>query len=69
MSTHKHIDAICLIILVFTLLATVLFMNGESYGIQKISDGDYIDENSSLYFTENELMSPEEEPMPSTAML
>ena len=55
MSTHKHIDAICLIILVFTLLATVLFMNGESYGIQKISDGDYIDENSSLYFTENDL--------------
>ena len=57
MSTHKYIDAICLLILVLTVLLTVLFMHGESFGIQKVSDGDFIDEESSLYFSENDLKS------------
>ncbi len=35
MSTHKHIDKICCVILAFTLLITILFMNGESFGIEK----------------------------------
>lgn len=34
MSTHKHIDRICAAITVFTLLLTILFMNGGALGIQ-----------------------------------
>ena len=35
MSTHKHIDKICCVVLALTLIITVLFMNGEKIGIQK----------------------------------
>lgn len=34
MSTHKHFDKICCVVLAATLLITVLFMNAESFGIQ-----------------------------------
>lgn len=37
MSTHKHIEKICCAVLIFTLLITLLFMNAESFGIQKVS--------------------------------
>lgn len=37
MSTHKYFDRICCVILVLTLVLTILFMNGESLGIQKAS--------------------------------
>lgn len=37
MSTHKHFDKICCVVLVFTLLLTVLFVNAESFGITKAS--------------------------------
>lgn len=41
MSTHKHIDRICcaalLLALLLTLLLTALFVNGESFGLQKAS--------------------------------
>ncbi len=37
MSTHKHIDKICCVVLVFTLLITILFMNADSFGVQKVS--------------------------------
>ena len=37
MSTHKHIDKICCLILVLTLITTILFMNGETLGIRKAS--------------------------------
>ena len=33
MSTHKHIDKICCIAIVLALVVTVLFVNGESFGI------------------------------------
>ena len=33
MSTHKHIDRICVAITVLSLLLTVLFMNGEALGL------------------------------------
>ena len=33
MSTHRTFDAICVVVLLLTLLITVLFMNGEAYGI------------------------------------
>ena len=35
MSTHKHFDKICCVVLAITLLLTVLFVNAESFGIQK----------------------------------
>ncbi len=35
MSTHKHFDKICCVVLVFTLLITILFINGEKLGIEK----------------------------------
>ncbi len=35
MSTHKHIDKICCVILVVTLLITIVFINGENLGIAK----------------------------------
>lgn len=34
MSTHKHFDKICCVVLALTLIITVLFMNGEKLGIQ-----------------------------------
>lgn len=37
MSTDKHFDKICYIILVFTLVLTTLFINAEKLGIQKAS--------------------------------
>ena len=40
MSTHKHIDLICVAVLVCTLLLTVLFINGERLGLRPIVDGD-----------------------------
>ena len=37
MSTHKHFDRICFVVIAFTLIITVLFVNAESFGIQKAS--------------------------------
>ena len=34
MSTSKHFDKICCIVLCFTLVITLLFMNAESFGVQ-----------------------------------
>lgn len=36
MSTGKHIDKICCIILIFTILITVVFCNAESMGVNKL---------------------------------
>lgn len=36
MSTSKHIDKICCIILIFTILITVVFCNAESLGVNKL---------------------------------
>ncbi len=51
MSTSKHIDKICIAVLIFTLILTVLFMNGERLGITALSDG----EDDSAMFSENDL--------------
>ena len=51
MSTSKHIDLICVVILLCTLLVTGLFMCGEALGIQVIKDADAGDS----YFTANDL--------------
>ena len=37
MSTHKHIDRICVVILVLCLLLTVLFLNGKTLGLRSTS--------------------------------
>ena len=37
MSTHKHFDKICCVVLAFTLILTVLFVNAEHFGVQKAS--------------------------------
>ena len=53
MSTSKHIDIICVVALLCTLLVTVLFMNGEALGIAPVTDGDAGDGDS--LFTANDL--------------
>lgn len=40
MSTSQHIGTICIVVLLFALLFTGLFMNGEALGITSIVDGD-----------------------------
>ncbi len=37
MSTHKHIDKICLVVVILALILCVVFMNGEALGIRKSS--------------------------------
>ena len=37
MSTHKHIDKICCVVMAVALLLCILFMNGSSLGIQAAS--------------------------------
>ncbi len=37
MSTHRHIDKICCVILTITLLLTIVFINAEKLGVQKAS--------------------------------
>ena len=54
MSTHRTFDAICVVVLLLTLLITVLFMNGEAYGIQVIVDEDAEAFGHAVPFTEND---------------
>ena len=51
MSTSKHIDIICIIVLLCTLLLTAAFMNGAVLGLEPITDADAGDG----YFTANDL--------------
>lgn len=37
MSTHKHFDKICAVIVVLSLIVTVIFMNGEKLGITAVA--------------------------------
>ena len=55
MSTHRHIDAICLVILLLMLLITLLFMNGKALGLRTIAEVEAEENEASLYFTANEL--------------
>ncbi len=52
MSTSKHIDLICVIVVALALLLTLGFVNGRSLGIQVVSDGDGAEDG---YFTQNDL--------------
>ena len=55
MSTHKSIDLICVAVLLLILLLTVLFINGERFGIQVLVDADAEGTVRSTYFTPNDL--------------
>ena len=54
MSTHKHIDLLCVAVLICTVLITVLFMNGERYGLTPIIDWDSENSTDSPWFTRND---------------
>ena len=58
MSTHKYFDRICVAVIVFALVVTFLFMNGEVFGIEKIIDEDSEAHSDQQYFTSGD-MNPE----------
>ena len=55
MSTHKYFDRICVIVTIAALVITILFMNGEALGIEKIVDADAERNSDSAYFTDNDM--------------
>ncbi|MCR5304540.1 MAG: carbohydrate-binding domain-containing protein [Lachnospiraceae bacterium] len=55
MSANKNIDRICVAVTICAVLFTVLFMNGERFGIQKIVDKDSEYYDGDEYFTENDM--------------
>ena len=55
MSTHKKLDVICIVVIVLALILTILFMNGEKLGLQKIVDEDSPYYEGTEYFTSNDL--------------
>ena len=54
MSTHKSFDKICVVVILLAIVLTVLFMNGEAFGIQLIVDEDSQTHSDSEYFTAND---------------
>lgn len=57
MSTSRYFDRICAIVMALTLIVTVLFMNGQSIGIELVVDADSETHSDSEYFTENDQLS------------
>ncbi|MCR5090860.1 MAG: carbohydrate-binding domain-containing protein [Oscillospiraceae bacterium] len=55
MSTHKNIDRICVAVLLFALLLTILFMNGEALGLEVIVNEEAESYSDSVWFTSNDL--------------
>ncbi len=55
MSSHKRIDLICVIVMIFALILTVLFMNGEALGITLVVDEDSEAGSDAKYFTNADL--------------
>ena len=54
MSTHRYFDKICIAVMVFALMLTVLFMNGEKLGIQTVSAAEE-EVSGTEYFTARDL--------------
>ena len=50
MSTSRYFDRICAVVLAFTLIMTVLFMNGQSFGIELMVDADSEAHSDNEYF-------------------
>ncbi len=57
MSTYKHIDRICAVVMAFALVITVLFMNGTKLGLVLSVDADSESHSDDSYFTQNDLDS------------
>lgn len=57
MITNKKINAVCIGVIIFALVLTILFMNGESFGITAVADGDREGTSDSEYFTANDIYS------------
>ena len=57
MSTRKSFDLVCVVVLVFTVLLTILFMNGSALGLETVVDEDAEYNSGSVYFTRNDLSS------------
>ena len=55
MSTNKHIDKICVIVVVIAVIITLLFMNGEKLGLQVIASADEEEHSDDVLFTEMDL--------------
>ncbi len=55
MSTHKHINIICVVIVLISVLVTVLFMNGEKLGLTAVVDEDAESYTGDSIFTTNDL--------------
>ena len=54
MATDKNINRICMVVLVFTLLLTVAFINGKELGITPVADQDAENYIANAYFTDND---------------
>ena len=54
MSTSKHFNKICIIVIILAMLGTVLFMNGEAFGLTPIIDTDSEYHSDDTWFTEND---------------
>ena len=55
MSSNKYLDRVSAVILVITLIATILFMNGTALGITAVADEDAETYTGNEYFTDNDL--------------
>ena len=55
MSSSKKIDIICVIAAIAALILTLLFMNGEAFGIKNVIDEDAEENSDSVYFTKNDM--------------
>ena len=55
MSTHKNIDRICVVITLLSLILTILFINGETLGIEVVRDTDAESYSGAEWFTANDL--------------
>ena len=54
MSTHRLIDKICIIITVCSILITIIFMHGQSFGMEVVVDEDAEINSDSEWFTNND---------------
>ena len=55
MSTHPNFDRICVAVILCAMILTVLFMNGEKFGIQTVSAQAAQTEEGTEYFTQRDL--------------
>ena len=54
MMTHNNINKICVVVTIFALVLTILFMNGKRLGLQSVVDEDTDAYEDSQYFTTND---------------